>query len=164
MKQDLLVLGEDKQWANNRIVELEQAILDLGPEFHDVFNQSSETWHDNAPFDALRDRQSVLAAELQQLKQVLRRSLPSIPPQKSGLVGIGSVVGIEDELGQVTRYKIAGDWTPRAGEKDDNGSVVISASSPLARQLVGRRIGQTYSFGKRTGKVVELKERVGHDK
>lgn len=56
--KELIILDEDKKAARQRIAELEAEILSLGPEFYEVFNQSSETWHDNAPFDALRDRQS----------------------------------------------------------------------------------------------------------
>jgi hypothetical protein len=58
MPQGLYILEADKQWLNTRIEELEATIQALGPDFYDVFNQSSETWHDNAPFDALRDKQS----------------------------------------------------------------------------------------------------------
>lgn len=63
MQKELIILDEDKEWMRRRIAELEKQIRDLGTEFYDALNQSSETWHDNAPFDALRDRQSVLAAE-----------------------------------------------------------------------------------------------------
>ena len=91
MKQEFIILEEDKAWARQRIAWLEQAILDLGPEFHDVFNQSSETWHDNAPFDALRDRQSVLDAELQQLKRIMRRSRPGVRNQRRPWVSEASL-------------------------------------------------------------------------
>jgi len=54
MSRQLIILDEDKKWAEARIAALDEEIQALGPEFYDVFNQSSETWHDNAPFDALR--------------------------------------------------------------------------------------------------------------
>jgi hypothetical protein len=49
MQKELIILDEDKAYARARIAELEQQIQALGPEFYEVFNQSSETWHDNAP-------------------------------------------------------------------------------------------------------------------
>lgn len=69
MAQELLILPEDLAYAVQRRHELERQIKALGPEFSDVFTQSSETWHDNAPFEAVRDKQSVLAAELAHIKK-----------------------------------------------------------------------------------------------
>lgn len=138
-------MEEDKIWARNRIAELDGAIQDLGPEFYDVFNQSSETWHDNAPFDALRDRQSVLDAERQQLKLMLRQVAVGVPKPKKGIVGIGSVVKVRQKSTELM-YKIAGDWTYQAGELVD-GERVVSLSTPVAQELVGKKIGATTKFG-----------------
>jgi transcription elongation GreA/GreB family factor len=155
MHKDLVILDEDKAYARARITELEKAIQDLGPEFYEVFNQSSETWHDNAPFDALRDRQSVLDAELQQLRTVLRNSLPSVPRQKKDVVGIGTTVVIEDSLGVRQRYRIAGDWTPFAG-MSRNGSMVVSCNAPIAKLLLGNSIGATIQSGNRQSIIKEI--------
>lgn len=142
MREELVILDEDKAYASRRIAELQKEILDLGPEFYEVFNQSSETWHDNAPFDALRDRQSLLDAELQKLRQVLRDSLPSVPAKKKGQAGIGSIV----ELSDGKRYFIAGDWTPHAGQAKD-GVVVISRKAPIAAAFFGKKVGTTVMVG-----------------
>ena len=148
MKQDMIILDEDKTWARERVAELEQQIQALGPEFYDVFNQSSETWHDNAPFDALRDRQSVLDAELQRLRSVLRNSLPSVPKQKKGTVGIGSSVELIQKGGNGKKYYVAGDWTPHAGQEVD-GIIKISTQSPLAQQLLGKKPGDMVRVGRK---------------
>lgn len=147
MSQKLYILDEDKEWAKARIAELDQSIVDLGPEFNDVFNQSSETWHDNAPFDALRDRQSVLDAERQKLRQVLRDSLPSVPNAKPGVISIGSSVVLQDMRGYTKHIKIAGDWTPFPGEIRD-GILTISSGSPLANDLIGARSGDEVLRGR----------------
>ena len=156
MKKELIILHEDKIWVRKRITELEKAIQELGPEFYDVFNQSSETWHDNAPFDALRDRQSVLDAELQQLKSVLRSGLLEVPKQKEGITGIGSRVTLEDEGGTRSQYLVAGDWTPYAGQIK-NGALVISAQAPLAQQLLGKKVGDQMKIGSKIAKIVKIR-------
>lgn len=143
MQKELLILDEDKAWARQRIAELDAEIQALGPEFYDVFNQSSETWHDNAPFDALRDRQSVLDAERHQLKGILRNSLPSIPKQPKGKIGIGTRVILDNGR----TYFIAGDWTPYVGQVKD-GAVVVSRNAPLAQELLGRKIGDKVATGR----------------
>ena len=147
MDEDILyILDEDKYAASMRISELEKEIQELGPEFHDVFNQSSETWHDNAPFDALRDRQSVLFAELQSLKMVLSKAAISIPKAKKNRIGIGDTVTVEDAVsGKISTYFIAGDWTARTGRSIDN-VIIISSRSPLAKALVGKTKGDSALF------------------
>lgn len=82
MKQELLVLDEDKDWARRRIAEIEDEIMALGPEFYDAFNQTSETYHDNAPFEIVRDRQTLLAAERYKLKQILNNCAIKVPKTK----------------------------------------------------------------------------------
>lgn len=144
MQKDLIILDEDKNWARRRIAELDAEIQALGPEFYDVFNQSSETWHDNAPFDALRDRQSVLDAERHQLKAILRNSLPSVPGQPKGKIGTGSEV----LLSTGKKFFIAGDWTPHAGQLRGD-AVVVSRNAPLAQELLGKKIGEGVRIGKR---------------
>ena len=146
MQKELLILDEDKAWARRRIAELDAEIQALGPEFYDVFNQSSETWHDNAPFDALRDRQSVLDAERHQLKGILRSSLPSIPTQPKGKIGIGTRVILDTGKS----YFIAGDWTPYVGQTKD-GAMVVSRNAPLAQKLLGGKIGDKVVIGKHSG-------------
>lgn len=144
MTEELVILDDDKAFARRRIAELEKAIQDLGPEFYEVFNQSSETWHDNAPFDALRDRQSVLDAELQQLKRMLRAGVLAVPKPKRGAVGIGSKVTLENGK----TYLVAGDWTPHAGQEKD-GVLVISCQTPLARELLGKKAGDVVNAGRK---------------
>lgn len=146
MTEHLYILDTDKAYARTRIAELEAEIQALGPEFYEVFNQSSETWHDNAPFDALRDRQSVMAAELDKLRTVLRQSAISIPRQKKGTVGIGSVVTTTNLATdkQVT-YLIAGDWTPNAGNVLD-GATIVSRKSPIGSVFLGKKAGDTVIF------------------
>ena len=66
MPHEVYLLPDDREYAEKRIRELEQMIQELGADFNDAFTQSSETWHDNSPFEAVRDKQSMYAAELHQ--------------------------------------------------------------------------------------------------
>jgi len=152
MQKEIVILDDDKAFARARIAELEKEILSLGPEFYEVFNQSSETWHDNAPFDALRDRQSLLDAELQQLRHTLRRSALSAPKPKKNMVGYGSVVELENG----NSYFIAGDWTPHAGQTK-NGAIVVSSNTPIALQLFGKKVGSEVHVGRTTSRIAAVR-------
>lgn len=139
------VLKEDKTWAKARIAELEKAIQDLGPEFNIALNQSNETWHDNAPFDALRDTQAVMVAEMQNLKEILFKANISVPKPKPGRVGIGSYVTVFDGRKKY-RYLLAGDWSPRIGQVA-NGFTVVSRQSPIGEALFDKKVATTINIG-----------------
>lgn len=136
------LLPDDRVAAETRIAELEQLIQDLGEDFRDAFTQSSETWHDNSPFEAVRDTQSMYAAELHQLRTLIRSSTLVAPKKKRGTVGVGSLVVLQNG----TQYRIAGDWTQHAGRHHD-GTYWVSRHTPVAQALLGKRLGDNVSFG-----------------
>lgn len=143
MNSDVYLLPEDREYAEKRIVELEKEIQDLGADFNDAFNQSSETWHDNSPFEAVRDKQSMMAAELDKLRTLIRTASLVAPKKKRATVGIGSSVTLDNGK----RYSIAGDWTYRAGE-NHGGAFVVSRHTPIAQALIGKKQDESISFGK----------------
>lgn len=140
---DIYLLPDDRAYAEKRILELEDEIQALGPDFNDAFSQSSETWHDNSPFEAVRDKQSMLAAELHKLRTLVRTASLVPPKVKKGTVGVGSTV----VLGNDQSFLIAGEWTYRAGEKVD-GKTVVSIGTPIAKELYGKKVGEPVKFGK----------------
>ncbi len=162
-KQPIYILDEDKKAALERIAELESEIMAMWPEFYDVFNQSSETWHDNAPFDGLRDKQSLLDAELQGLRRIIKNAATSIPVVNScNMVSVGSrvdVVNVDDDVN--SSYFIAGDWTRRAGQ-EINGSIIVSSKSPIAQALIGRCVGDMVLF-KNNLKIISVNIRLNYD-
>ena len=139
--EEYRILKDDRILLDARIDELESEIQGLGPDFYEVFNQSSETWHDNAPFEALRDKQSVLFAEYTSLKEI-RRNSTVITPKRGTRVAIGSTVTLDDNR----KIFVAGDWTPHAGQTID-GMTFVSARSPLALAVIGKQGGSTTPFG-----------------
>lgn len=136
------LLPEDRGAAEARIIELEQLIQDLGEDFRDAFTQSSETWHDNSPFEAVRDKQSMYAAELHQLRTLIRSSTLVPPKKKRGTAGIGNTVLLDNGK----HYKLAGDWTLKAGKHSD-GVWWVSRKTPVAIALLGKRVGDEARFG-----------------
>lgn len=147
------ILPDDRAYAIQRVTELEREIQDLGPEFNDVFTQSSETWHDNAPFDALRDKQSRLAAELQFMREIVREGIAELPKPYNGAIGTGSIVTLSTKK----CYRIAGDWTPHAGQEID-GVINISRQAPLALALLGKRSGDVIALNGRNFTVLSVEE------
>lgn len=143
--EDYILLPEDRRWAEERIAVLEQKIKDLGPEFHEVLNQSSETWHDNAPFDAVVEKQHLLVAEKTHLREILSKASLVVPKPKKDTVGIGSIILLEGKRGE-QKIRIAGDWTHQSG-KTISETMTVSRRSPLAQAMIGKKAGETTSFG-----------------
>lgn len=141
---DFYILKEDKELAWQRINELEREIQALGPEFHVALTQSNETWHDNAPFDALREKQAVLAAELQMLKDHLAKASVSMPQSKPKRVGIGSYITLKTARG-IQKFLLAGHWSYRTGAVE-NGAMVITCQSPLGKALLESQAGETITL------------------
>ena len=141
MSLEFFILSKDLSWLDARIHELDKTIQDLGPEFYDVFNQSSETWHDNAPFDALRDKQSVLFAEYTHLRAIRQKAQLYRDAKDDSVVSIGKYITINNK-----KFHIAGDWTRNAG-KTLNGITTISRQSPLAQEIIGKPAGTLTKYG-----------------
>jgi transcription elongation GreA/GreB family factor len=141
MNNSFYILEEDRKLAQARIIELERQIQELGPEFHVVLNQSTETWHDNAPFDALREKQALLAAELQKLKEVLQKASLAPPHKQKGIVGIGSRITIKLK-GKIQKYLLTGHWSYRIGKEIDK-ALVISCQSPLGQAVLGKQLNES---------------------
>jgi transcription elongation GreA/GreB family factor len=144
--EKLLILEFDREVAEARIVEIEQKILDLAPEIHEALTQSSETWHDNAPFESLRDKRSAYIAEIRSIKATLYNSTKQIPRGKPDVVNVGHKVSVHNQkTGKQNTYYLTGDWTLMAGEQHE-GSVVVSRRSPLGQTLIGKRVGEPFVF------------------
>jgi len=145
------LLQDDRLAAEARIAELEQLIQDLGEDFRDAFTQSSETWHDNSPFEAVRDKQSMYAAELHQLRTLIRSSTLVAPKKRRGTAGVGSLVTLKNG----NRYFIAGDWTQYAGRHHD-GTYWVSRHAPVAVALIGKKVGDTLHVAGRRETIKEI--------
>lgn len=154
MIRKVYLLPLDRQYAEERVLELEKLIQDLGPDFNDAFTQSSETWHDNSPFEAVRDKQSMYAAELHQLRTLIRTSTLVAPKKKRGTVGIGDTVSLDNGK----RYHIAGDWTHKAGQHSD-GVIWVSRHAPLAAALLGKKAGDEVEFGATKAAITSVERR-----
>ncbi len=143
-KDRLRLLPEDIDILNQRISELEEQTKNLGADFAEAFEQSSETWHDNAAFDAAREKQSLIQAELQGLWHVRARTKKVSPKFNHSKVTIGSRIVIHIDSSERELY-LVGDFSLRTGQVVDS-SLVVSAKSPIGLTLEGLKVGEERSF------------------
>jgi transcription elongation GreA/GreB family factor len=134
------ILEEDLLLLNKRIKDIEKQIFDLGKDFNEAVNQSSETWHDNAPFDVVRDKQTLLSVELKKLRTV-RSEARLVYMKKASKVVVGSRV----ELVGTRTFKvmIGGDWV---GREIVDGYTLVSSESPIAKSIMGKKLHDTVAL------------------
>ncbi len=103
---------------------------------------------ENAEYDAARERQGFIEGRIQELEGKLS-SLQIIDPaavDAGDRIVFGATVELEDaESGAQVRYQIVGD------DEADIKEGLISVSSPIARALIGRSVGDVATVAAPSG-------------
>lgn len=90
---------------------------------------------ENAEYHAAREKQSFLEGRIAELEAKVGNAEVIDPPTSGDRITFGSTVLIEDQTGKEVRYQIVGSDEAQPA----NGR--ISILSPLARTLIGKRVG-----------------------
>lgn len=141
MKAQLKQLIEVDRPANARAIEIARGHGDLS---------------ENADYSAAKEEQGMIEARIQQLNAKIALAEVIDPTTLSGeKVMFGATVTIEDEDGEEKTYTIVGD------DEADLKLGRISISSPVARGLIGRSVGDTAILqtpkGRKEVEVVDVK-------
>src|SRR5216117_2158474 len=90
---------------------------------------------ENAEYHAARERQSFVEARIAELETKVGGAEVIDPPTSGDRITFGSTVLLEDESGKGVRYQIVG------SDEVDHARGRISIMAPLARTLIGKRVG-----------------------
>jgi transcription elongation factor GreA len=90
---------------------------------------------ENAEYHAARERQGFIEARITDLESKVGTAEVIDPPTSGDRVTFGSTVKLEDEDGKQTTYQIVG------SDEADPKRGLISVMSPLARTLIGKKVG-----------------------
>ena len=111
---------------------------------------------ENAEYSAAKEKQSFIEGRIQDLEAVLSRAQVIDPRQSNcDVIRFGATVLVADEdTGKEQKYQIVGDY-----EADINRNK-ISLSSPLAKALIGKEVGDIAEYmapgGKKSFEVIEI--------
>jgi len=141
LKSQLKQLMEVDRPANARAIEVARGHGDLS---------------ENADYSAAKEEQAMIEARIQQINAKIALADVIDPTTLSGeRVMFGATVTIEDEDGEEKTYTIVGD------DEADLKLGRISVSSPVARGLIGRSVGDTAILqtpkGRKEVEVVDVK-------
>ncbi len=92
---------------------------------------------ENAEYHAAREKQAFTEARINELEAKLSTAEVLDPPTSGDRVTFGSTVRLEDEDGKEARYQIVG------SDETDPSRGRISIMAPLARTLIGKRVGDS---------------------
>ena len=112
---------------------------------------------ENAEYSAAKEKQSFIEGRIQDLEAVLSRAqVIDVPTIKSDVIRFGATVVVADEdTDEEKAYQIVGDY------EADIEKNKISLSSPLAKALIGKEVGDVAEFkapsGSKSFEIIEIK-------
>jgi transcription elongation factor GreA len=108
---------------------------------------------ENAEYHAAREKQGFIEGRINELEAKVGNAEVIDPPRSGERVTFGSTVKLEDETGKEHRYQIVG------SDESEPAKGRISVLSPLARALIGKRMGDSVTAhlpgGKKTFEILE---------
>jgi transcription elongation factor GreA len=141
MRAHLKKLKDIDRPANSRAIEVARGHGDLS---------------ENADYSAAKEEQGLIEAKIRELDVKLGLAEVIDPTKLSGTrVRFGATVSIEDsDSGEKQTYAIVGE------HEADIKRGRISVSAPVARAMIGKEVGETFTFtspkGKREYEIVDV--------
>ncbi len=111
---------------------------------------------ENAEYSAAKEKQSFIEGRIQELEAVVSRAQVIDPTEVKGdIIRFGATVAVVDvDTDKENSYQIVGDY--EADIKENK----ISLSSPLAKALIGKEVGDEVEYmapgGKKTFEILEI--------
>ena len=111
---------------------------------------------ENAEYSAAKEKQSFIEGRIQELEAIVSRAQVIDPSEVKGdVIRFGATVSVVDvDTDKENSYQIVGDY--EADIKDNK----ISLSSPLAKALIGKVVGDEVEYiapgGKKTFEILEV--------
>ena len=111
---------------------------------------------ENAEYSAAKEKQSFIEGRIQELEAVISRAQVIDPSLNKGdIVRFGAVVLVVDEdTDKESKYQIVGDY------EADIEKNKMSLSSPLAKALIGKEVGDVAEYtapgGKKSFEILEV--------
>ena len=150
-------------WTKQGFLALEEELKNLkGVERPNIIAAIAEArshgdLSENAEYSAAKEKQSFIEGRIQDLEAVLSRAqVIDVSGTKSDVIRFGATVLVADEdTDDEKRYQIVGDY------EADIEKNKISLSSPLAKALIGKEVGDTAEYvapgGKKSFEILEIK-------
>ncbi len=129
-------LKENLDVLEGNITEAIEKLEEVGGELRTAVTQSSETWHDNFPFENAQQQARLLMQRIDDLERLRKDAIKVEPPKDTSTVAIGHLITVRDiETGLTQTFRI--------GSYIAFTENTISYASPLGSLFIERPAGQT---------------------
>ena len=141
----------------------------LGIVMGEAMTQSSETWHDNAPAEAIANESKILSERADRVAKLIgsRALFDYVAPDavEDGIT-LGSIVDVEyvndNEVERIVITGVSRQLTPEVEQISICGSEnceveAVTISSPLGSALLGRESGDVVEFKGPNGRIIGLR-------
>lgn len=139
--------------------ELEYFIHTKRPEVVDRIKEAKSfgDLSENSEYDSAREEQAFVEAKIKELETLITKAQIISDTVDTESVSLGNLVKYKDlDTGEVYEYKIVG----VGANPLDKDSPSISSSGPIARNLLGKKVGEVISIdvpaGKKTLEIEEI--------
>ena len=111
---------------------------------------------ENAEYSAAKEKQSFIEGRLQELEVVISRAqVIDTASNKTDVIRFGAkVLVVDEDTDKESKYQIVGDY------EADIEKNKISVSSPLAKALIGKEVGDTAEYtapgGRKSFEILEI--------
>lgn len=132
----------------------------LGNLLKESMNQTSETWHDNAPADAINNDSKMLANVAKDTMHILNESdIYDYEDTTVDSVTLGSLVSTHYDNGKQVAFFITGTTRDLEEYQDKipkTGSRVVTVYSPIGRALLGAKVNYSVKFQAPNGRDITI--------
>jgi transcription elongation factor GreA len=106
---------------------------------------------ENSEYDDAKNEQAFMESRIAEINSILANAKVVDSPKKTGKVGIGSTLTLEDAKGTKRVFTIVG------GAEADAVNGKISNESPLGRAVLGHKKGDDITYEGPTGRTMNFK-------
>lgn len=149
-QQQFPLLPFEIQSLQIRWEEFAEKQKELGAIMREAMSESSETWHDNAPADAVMNDSKTLTTRALAVARLLGHSHELEYPKGSQPVTLGSIVGIQFRGDpEVENYLLTGavrEIPEQIAGNLPSETEAVTLSSPMGEALFGSSIGEDVSY------------------
>lgn len=150
-------LKKDFDALNTEIEKIADKIKEIGHEMGKSCQEGAETFHDNFAYEDGERQQYMWSTRLRELIRIRNQARVLLEPPKGDTATIGRTITVEDENTGETLIMKIGSYMVLANEEGE----VISYNAPLARMLVGGRVGDiresVIAGKKKSFRILEIK-------
>ena len=155
------ILPFELDFAKNALAGHIEKQADLGRQMGEAMQQSSETWHDNAPAEAISNESKTLASSAEKTMQVINDGQIFEYDASSEVISLGSMVSVtygnDTEIVKLFVTGVVRELPLSLQEKYDGQDVdCVTISSPVGKAIFDKKVGDVVNAAVGNGRQIKL--------